>query len=169
MGHFLALDEYMEELVRGIKKLYNPGGAQQAEDFSRTVSARCVAHFLNVKKQIKREFGSRPNSNFHTNFDESVDVRALAERLLAMRVGELVIGRGFKGWSGGVLEEKKDVMQEGLDILSEGEYWRNFVLRSPLYEEDDDYGGVLDEAMGEIDSDSDDEGESGDAEQASES
>ena len=29
-------------------------------------------------------------------------------------------------------------MQESLNILTEGEYWRNFVLRSPLYGEDDE-------------------------------
>lgn len=46
-------------------------------------------------------------------------------------------------------------MQAGLDILTEGEYWRNFILRSPLYEEDDDYERALDEVMGEINSCSD--------------
>lgn len=61
VGHFLALDEYMEELVRGIKKLYNPGGSQQVEDFSRTVSARCVARIAihastDIKKGVLRNF-----------------------------------------------------------------------------------------------------------------
>ena len=107
VGHFLALDEYMEELVRGIKKLYNLGGPQQVEDFSRTVSARCLVHFLNLKKEIKRDFGARPNSNFHTSYDESVDVKALTEKLLAVGVGELVMGRGFKGWSGGGVRAEK--------------------------------------------------------------
>ena len=60
-GHFLALDEYMEELIRGIKKLYNPGGSQQVEDFSWSVSARCVVHFLNIKKEVKKDFGARLN------------------------------------------------------------------------------------------------------------
>jgi hypothetical protein len=26
MGHFVALDEFMEEIVRHIKLIYNPGG-----------------------------------------------------------------------------------------------------------------------------------------------
>ena len=91
--------------------------------------------------------------------DGRVDVRALTERLLQKEVGGLVKGRGFVGSEVGELHQCKDVMQVGLDILMEGEYWRNFVLGSPKYGEDDDEGGTFEEAIGEIDLDNECEDE----------
>lgn len=44
-GKFLALDEFMEELVRAYKQQYNPGGSESLDDHMRKVVAKCGIYF----------------------------------------------------------------------------------------------------------------------------
>lgn len=121
-GKFLALDEFMEEIVRNLKDLYNPG-AKVLDNFTREVTARNVVFLMRIKEEVRVAMGERRRGGHHVKQDRSGDVIALADHLLLEDVVHFIPGRGGK--------EVSDLEIEGYERMNEGEWWHDFLNRSP--------------------------------------
>jgi hypothetical protein len=58
-GHFLAMDEFMENLVRALKVTYNPGGKHFIGEFDRKDIAKCVIYHIGVLQEVEKVFRIR--------------------------------------------------------------------------------------------------------------
>lgn len=121
-GKFLALDEFMEEIVRNLKDLYNPG-AKVLDNFTREVTARNVVYLMRIKEEVRLAMGERRRGGHHVKQNRSGDVIALADHLLVEDVVHFIPGRGGK--------EVSDLEIEGFERMNEGEWWQDFLNRSP--------------------------------------
>ena len=126
---FLALDEFMEELVRAYKQHYNPGGSEGLDDHMRKVVAKCVVYFMRIKEDVRKCLGLRRHEGRHNRRDRSADVVALLEFLLNEGVLGEEKGRG-KPIAGVGEEESEDLFEKGLVILLDGKWWPKFLARS---------------------------------------
>ncbi|RPB20895.1 hypothetical protein L211DRAFT_791404 [Terfezia boudieri ATCC MYA-4762] len=129
-GKTLGLDEFMEEMVRNLKDLYNPGGSVVLDKYARETVARNIFYFMRVKEEIRTSMGVRRYSGHHVKQDRSGDVLALVDWLVGEKVTQFVAGRGKVG-DIGIVDEAEDFQGAGGERLVDGEWWDEFLMRSP--------------------------------------
>lgn len=127
-GKCLALDEFMEELVRALKQQYNPGNSENLDDFQRKVVARCAVYFMSVKEDVREGLEIRKHSGDCVKRQSTADILTLVEKLLEEKVVKEIEGRGST-------EEDEvhvvpDLMSGGLERLVDGKFWPTFLSRS---------------------------------------
>ena len=83
----------MEELVRNLKEIYNPGRSDVLDEFMREVTARCVGYFMRIKEDMRVAMGQRRRSGNHVKSDRSGDVHALRDYILREGLVDIVRGR----------------------------------------------------------------------------
>ncbi|KAI5780464.1 hypothetical protein EDC01DRAFT_633336 [Geopyxis carbonaria] len=148
-GHFLSVDEFMEEVVRHVKHIYNPGGAAQAEKYAREVVARVIVSLINTKKELRMGTIGKHFGGNHNRPTKTADIGALLDNLIRKMVFKPVMGRGFS--DDDAYTQVTDWMQLGLQRLSEGRYWDQYVVRSMKRGASMlDMEGLQDEQLGEI-------------------
>ncbi|KAF8457345.1 hypothetical protein BDZ91DRAFT_800597 [Kalaharituber pfeilii] len=128
-GKTLGMDEFMEELVRSLKDIYNPGGSDTLDNFMREVTCRCVVFFMRIKDDMRRGMGLRRRAGNHVKQDRGPDILALVDFLLSEKVTEFVAGRGAPGT--GMVHECRDMMEAGLARMVDGVWWNDYLMRSP--------------------------------------
>ncbi|RPB18406.1 hypothetical protein L211DRAFT_854149 [Terfezia boudieri ATCC MYA-4762] len=116
LGHFLALDEMQEELIRALKVTYNSGGVHKDDDFQRTVVAPCVVYLISVKNDVREAFEVKPKG-------------ALIRKMMSMSLGIHVEGRGFEDREK-VYKESIDLFSVGMEKLRNGKVWLKFLQDS---------------------------------------
>ncbi|KAI5781420.1 hypothetical protein EDC01DRAFT_632698 [Geopyxis carbonaria] len=126
-GHFLSIDEYMEEVVRHIKLIFNPGGAQQAESFARDIIGHVIVTLIGIKKELRMGIMGREFGGHHTRAKKPADIASVMDHLRRKGVFQFTAGRGTGEISHSPV---KDWMQNGLKRLSDGKYWDQFVKRT---------------------------------------
>lgn len=127
-GKFLGLDEFMEEIVRNLKDLQNPGSGI-LETFAREMTARNVVYLARIKDEMRQAMGQRRRSGNHVKQDRTADVLALVDYLIGERVVEFIPGRG--SGPGNVVKPLDDLLVEGIERMNEGEWWYDYLIRSP--------------------------------------
>ena len=128
-GKFLGLDEFMEELVRNLKDIYNSGSSETLHTFARDVTARNIVYFMRIKAEFRRSMGVKKRSGNHVKQDRSGDMLALVDCVISERVADFVKGRGMAGVD--MVEPVNDLMELGGERMNDGEWWYEYLARSP--------------------------------------
>jgi hypothetical protein len=126
-GHFLAQDEFMEEVIRHIKQIYNPGGKyfigiiefrlmfvgpHTAERYTREHVARLIWTMIQIKRDMRQDVLDRGFGGNHSKPQKLADIAALLSKNLAKGIYKLHTGRGFTDGYTGIVQSAVDWMQE---------------------------------------------------------
>lgn len=128
---FLSLDQFMAEIVRHLKDLYNSRSSNVMNNVTREVTARNVVYFMRIKDELRRSMGVRKHGGNHMKLDCSGDVLALVYYLISQHITEFVIGRGKGEDKRAKVDCKDDLVEMGVERMNDGEWWLEYLLRSP--------------------------------------
>lgn len=93
-GNFLSLDEFMKELVRLLKLIYNSGGPHTAETYTREHVAHVIITLLQIKRKMRLGLMGKEFGGYHARSKRAADVSKLLIKQVGLDMYRLKKGRG---------------------------------------------------------------------------
>ena len=138
---FLAIDEFNEWIVRGVKRTYNQLGSLRSTNFTCDVISPNLMPLRDSYQAVLKSSGAHDWGYRHSKVDAKIDIRTIADDMMVKeRIFVRTPGRIKTDASSAArqLVPRKDTFMEGMKVLVAGDSIVKFTTRKY-----DDLGGTM--------------------------